>query len=326
MPHRPFSAPAEPPAPPGPGRAGWRAALAAGLFLITAAPAFPQGLLQWLYHHEVQVITSTDIMPAGLLLRPPSPTDPVYYVAKNFGYRDFGAVMTGDKLPVPQDMMRTIVRVLAKAGYLPADARHPPTQLIIFAWGTLYRDDMPNPVSHMTPYPSNHLAMVPNPQNFNLPDTQLNYGRELRFLGGDKLGLVSEYLDDSMVPPIPGLTRIDSDAEAIRRVAAENLYVAALAGYEFPVQQPRHPKMLWRTKISCPAAGLVLADTLPPMLVIAAPYIGRETSGPVWVNASDKFKPDIRIGIPKVEEYLDSTQVPVIEKQAAPPKGGRSGK
>ena len=57
---------------------------------------------------------------------------------------------------------------------------------------------MPNPVNHMTPYPSNHLAMVPNPQNFNLPDTQLNYGRELRFLGGDKLGLVSEYLDDSM--------------------------------------------------------------------------------------------------------------------------------
>jgi hypothetical protein len=319
MPHRPFSTSAEPPAHPGPGRA----ALAAGLFLIAAAPAFPQGLLQWLYHHDVQVVTSTDIMPAGALLRPPSPTDPVYYVAKNFGYRDFGAVLAGDKLPVPQDMMRTIVRVLAKAGYLPADARHRPTQLIIFAWGTLYTDVMPNASDHMDPNPSN---MTPDSRNLNLPDYQLNYRRELQFLGGDKLGLVSAYLDDSMVTPLPGLTRIDSDARAIARVARENLYVAALAGYEFPVQQPKHPKMLWRTKISCPAAGLVLADTLPPMLVIAAPYISHDTSQPVWVNASDKFKPDIRIGIPKVEEYLDSVQVPVIEKEAAPPKGRRSGK
>jgi hypothetical protein len=209
-----------------------------------------------------------------------------------------------------------IVRVLATAGYLPADAQHHPTQLIIFAWGTLYSEVMPDQWTHMNP----------NPGNFNFPDTQLNYRQMLRFLGGDKLGLFSEYLDDWMVPRMPGLTRIDSDSEAIRRVATENLYAAALAGYEFPVQQPKHPKLLWRTKIACPAAGLVLADTLPPMLVIAAPYIGRETKGPVWVNASDKFKPVVQIGNPKVEEYLDSGQLPVYEAKAARAKTARDGR
>jgi hypothetical protein len=311
-----YSISVEPPAKSESRCAGWRAALTAGVFLVTAAPAFPQGLLHWLYHHDVQVITTTDTMPAGALLRPPSPTDPVYYVAKDFGYRDFGAAMVGDKRPVPQEMIRMIVRVLATAGYLPADAQHHPTQLIIFAWGTLYSDVMPNPESHM----------YPNPGNFNFPDTQLNYGQALRFLGGDKLGLFSEYVDDWMVPRMPGLIRIDSDSEAIRRVAKENLYAAALAGYEFPVQQPKHPKLLWRTKIACPAAGLVLADTLPPMLVIAAPYIGRETKGPVWVNASDKFKPVVQIGNPKVEEYLDSDQLPVYEAKAGRGRIVRAGR
>jgi hypothetical protein len=314
MSHRLCSISIEPPAQSESGCAGWRVALAAGVFLLTAVPAFPQGLLHWLYHHDVQVITTTDATPAGALLRPPSPADPVYYVAKNFGYRDFGAPIPGDKRPVSQEMIRMIVRVLATAGYLPADAQHHPTQLIIFAWGTLYSDVMPNAESHMN---------YPNPGNFNFPDSQLNYPdtqlnfvQELRFLGGDKLGLISEYLDDWLVPRMPGLNRIDSNSEAIRRVATQDLYAAALAGYEFPVQQPKHPKLLWRTKIACPAAGLVLADTLPPMLVIAAPYIGRETKGPVWVNASDKFKPDVRIGDPKVEEYLDSDQLPVYEAKA----------
>ncbi len=106
----------------------------------------------------------------------------------------------------------------------------------------------------------------------------------------------------------------------------DGLYVVALAGYEFPLAQFKHRKLLWRTKISCPARGLVMADTLPTMVVIGAPYIGRATSRPVWVNASDKFKPVIRIGNPKVEEYLDSGQLPVYEEGAAPARGGGGGK
>ena len=308
MPLRPFSISAESPAHRGLGRAGWRAVLVAGGFLFMALPASRAGLLEWLFHHDVQVITSTDATSAGALLRPPSPSDPVYYVALSIGYHDFGAAMAGDKLPVPQEMIRTIVRVLAQDGYLPADAHHQPTQMIVFAWGTLYPEVMPN---------------LWDP---NLPSTQLNYTQTLRFLGGDKLSLVPESPDDGTGSLLPGLTRFDRDAEAISDVARDGLYVMALVGYEFPVTQPKHPKLLWRTKISCPATGLVLADTLPTMLAIGAPYIGRETGRPVWVNASDKFKPEVRIGTPKFEEYLDSGQLPVYEEKAAPAKAGHGGK
>ena len=83
-------------------RCSWRAALAGGAFFLTAAPAVHAGFLDWLLHHEVQVITSTDTTPAGALLRTPAPDDPVYYLALSAGYHDFGATMAGDKLPVPQ--------------------------------------------------------------------------------------------------------------------------------------------------------------------------------------------------------------------------------
>ena len=293
-------------------RRGWRLALAAGLVLLGSVPASAESLLRWLLapRHDVQVITATDLTPAGALMRPASPENPVYYVAVSAGYRDLGGIIAGDKLPVPQEMVRNVARVLAQQGYLPADNQHLPTECIIFTWGTLY------PV------------MFPNfSWNSNLPEAQINRSAMLRFLGGNKLGLVSDRPDpfyDATL--LPGLTRFNPDAEAISSVAGEPLYAIMLAGYAFPVARPNPPQLLWRTKISCPAVGLVLADTMPTMLTIAAPYIGRDTTAPVWVNASEKFKPDVRIGNLKVEEYIDSAQVPIFDANDVIKKSKGGGK
>ncbi len=280
----------------------WRIALAAGSLLVASVPASAQGLLGWVLglHHDVQVITSTDVTPVGALLQPVSPEHPVYYVAVSAGYRDFGGIIAGDKLPKSHDMVRAVARVLAIQGYLPADDQHLPTQCIIFSWGTLYP-----------------MTFSDQPWNLNMPPLQINRSAMLRFLGGTKLGLVSEHpdpwLDSEM---LPGLTRFNPNAEAIASVARTELYAIMLAGYAFPVARPKPPQLLWRTKISCPAAGLVLADTLPTMMTIAGPYIGRDTKIPVWVNASDKFKPEVKIGDLKVEEYIDSGQMPIFDRES----------
>jgi len=283
-------------------RPRWRIAWVAGLLLFGAVPSPAQGLLEWVLglRHDVQVITATDVTPAGALLQPVSPDHPVYYVAVNAGYRDFGGIIGGDKRPKSQDMVRTIARVLAKQGYLPADGQHPPTQCIIFSWGTLYP-----------------MMFSEYPWNLNMPAYQTNRTAMLRFLGGNKLGLVSEHPDpwlDSEL--LPGLTRFNPNAEAVASVARTELYAIMLAGYAFPVVRPKPPQLLWRTKVSCPATGLVLADTLPTMMTIAGPYIGRDTKIPVWVNASDKFKPQVKVGDLKVEEYIDSGQMPIFDRDS----------
>ena len=285
-------------APSGVGSPGWRIALVAGALLFGSSSAAAQGLLEWVlgWHHDVQVITNTDLTPAGALLRPASPENPVYYVAISAGYHDLGKAIAGDKMPASEDMIHTVVTVLAKQGYLPADHRHPPTQCIIFTWGSLY------------------CINAPDPWNPIRMDVQLNRGTMMAFLGGTKLGLVSNHADAWLENTLlPGLTRFNASAVAIADLSGDDLYAIVLSGYACPSPQPHKPQLLWRTRVGCPASGLAMADTLPTMMTIAGPYIGRDTKAPVWVNASDKFKPDIRIGNPKVEEYLDSSDVPIFD-------------
>jgi hypothetical protein len=73
---------------------------------------------------------------------------------------------------------------------------------------------------------------------------------------------------------------------------------------------------LWMTKISCPSRGLALPETLPAMLALAGPYIGRETAKPVSVKATEQFKTEVKIGDPTLVEFIDNNPLPVIEAEA----------
>ena len=64
------------------------------------------------------------------------------------------------------------------------------------------------------------------------------------------------------------------------------------------------------------------------MLALAGSHIGKETAKPVQIKATDKFKPDVKIGDPTVVEFLEQNKVQVLEispdaakKQKAAPKG-----
>ena len=53
------------------------------------------------------------------------------------------------------------------------------------------------------------------------------------------------------------------------------------------------------------------------MLAMATPYVGRETTKPVWLRATEQFNPEVRLGDLKVLEYLESNHAAVID--AGPP-------
>jgi hypothetical protein len=142
---------------------------------------------------------------------------------------------------------------------------------------------------------------------------QINRRQLMRFMGAYKLGLISKeptgFMDDLMTP---GLSFRDADQDLIYGLATEDLYVAAIAAYDFQAMKRKEKVLLWTTKISCPSRGLALPETLPVMLAIAGPNIGRETARPVAVRASDKFKAEVTIGDPTVVEQFGGT-VPVVE-------------
>jgi hypothetical protein len=108
----------------------------------------------------------------------------------------------------------------------------------------------------------------------------------------------------------------DADRDMIADLATEDLYVAAISAYDYASALRQEKTLLWMTKISCPSRGLALPQTLPAMLALAGPYIGKETAKPVSLKATEQFKTDVKIGDPTVVEYLDNTPLPVIEATA----------
>jgi len=249
----------------------------------------------------------TDTTPVGALLHRPTPENPAYYIAVSAGYREFGGIVAGEKPPPKETVYRTFAKVLARQGYMPATNAHPPTLMLLWTWGTLNTDLF-------------YDASI-DPSQVGGMGTQVNRQQMLRFLGGYKLGLVSKtpqpFSDEFLAP---GLLTHGVNADMLSDAATDDLFVAAIGAYDFAAAQHKEKKLLWVTKISCPSRGLALDQTLPAMMAIAGPNIGRETAEPVWINASDKFKPEVTIGDPKVVEYLDKTPLPVIESSDAPKK------
>lgn len=234
---------------------------------------------------EVEVITVTDMTPAGRLRPAPSPEKPVYYVAAILGFQDFGGIIAGDKIPPKDEVVRNISAILAKQGFLPATETSPaPTLVLAFAWGTLNAD----------------LFHGPNP---DLPPQQLNRAQILKFLGGYKVGF-SEHDFDPLMPANLGLTLMNPDANSFYAMAQDDFYVAVVTAYDLASVRNGRRQQLWMTRISCPSRGFWLEEVLPTMLAIAGPNLGRETDRPVWFRAPDKFRTDVKLGELQLLEYL----------------------
>jgi hypothetical protein len=274
--------------------------IATGAFASTAAAS----VLDWIFpKHDVQVIAVTDTTPAGALRRPVSPANPVYYAAVSAGYRDFGGIIAGEKIPPKDEVLKTIARVLAKQGYLPSTNEKPPSLLLVWTWGTMNTDRM--------------YSLSPD----DTEGRQINRNQLLRFLGAYKLGMITKEPDpfhqDLM---LSGALFRDADRDIIADLATEDLYVAAISAYDYAAATRQEKSLLWMTKISCPSRGLALPQTLPAMLALAGPYIGRETAKPVSVKATEQFKTEVKIGDPTLVEFLDKNPLPVIEAEGPPPK------
>jgi hypothetical protein len=278
-----------------------------GLAGLLSAPA-SAGILDWILpKHDIQVITVTDTTPVGALRRPASAANPIFYMAVSAGFRDFGGIVAGEKAPPKEEVYKTMGKVLAKQGYLPATNQNPPTLLLLWTWGTMNTDRM----------------YTGNPDDTE--GRQINRRQLMRFMGAYKLGLISRepnaFMDDTMMQ---GVLFRDADQELINDLSTEDLYVVAIAAYDFSAATRKEKVLLWTTKISCPSRGLAMPETLPVMLALAGPNIGRETPKPVAVKATDKFKPEVKIGDPTVVEYMDKITIPVAEidpsKTQAPTK------
>lgn len=244
--------------------------------------------------HPLQVVTVTEVTDAGKKWRPVSRQCPAYFVAVSGGYHDFGGLKAGERPVAPTEVTKNMYKVLAKQGYLPATRRHPPELALIWTWGTMNTETIS--------YPSS----IPGWRG-----VQVNSFAMMQFMGGEKLGMTLEHDPFPSLQLPAGLERRSNAVQAIYEAAQSDLYVATLVAYDYAAAAERHEKsILWRTRISTPSLGFWLPEALPSMLAIAGPFFGRETPKPVWIDAGDKYRPDITLEDPKVLEYIDDAEAP----------------
>jgi len=241
---------------------------------------------------ELQTITVTDMTEAGRQHRAASPEHPIYYTAVSGGYHDFGGIRAGEKPVVRSAVNKTMIDVLAKQGYLPAKAGQQPDIVLVWTWGTM------NTESQMMP------------SSLGINSRTMNRAQLLRFLGGSKLGLMDTAFPEQTLSP--DLYYAGGDQRALMDAATTDLYVAAILAYDTKLDSHGRAILLWNTRMSCPSRGSWLPQALPAMAVMAGPFIGRETERPMWVKATDKFKPSVKIGDLKLVEYLRGTEKAVV--------------
>lgn len=249
---------------------------------------------------DLQVITNTEVTPAGRQLPPASKDHPQYYIAVSGGYQDFGGVMGGITQPPPKEVYQLLTAELAKRGYLPATEQSPPPSLaLFFTWGTLNVD-----------------------YGFSDPDqasTPNNRAQILRFLGGGKVGLDDNFLDP-LTAPVSGLSLMSSDSRDLYDISDEDLYVTVVSAYDLDSIRQKKRQLLWMTRIASLSRGFDLPEALPAMVAIGGAQFGRETAKPVWVRASERYKPDVKIGELQLVEYLNGAKLPVVDGSAAAKK------
>lgn len=272
--------------------------LCAFVALSLAAATTHGSIFDWLFsRNEIEVISVTDMTPEGRKQRTATPENPVYYVAISLGFQDLGGIVGGEKPPPKEDVIRQISAALAKQGYLPAtETSPPPTLALAFAWGTLNADY--------------DYGFDPD-----LPPRQLNRHQILKFLGGYKMGF-SKNEFDPLTSSSLGFTLMNFDANTFYNLAEEDFYVAVVSAYDLATLKDKQRRLLWMTRISCPSSGYYMPDVLPMMMALGGPNFGRESDRPVWLRASDKYRPEVKLGELELLEYLGSTPLPVVDAPA----------
>ncbi len=256
-------------------------AAAGGLAATATAQPTLSTVFGHLFHHEMSVITVTDVTDEGRKLPAVSVDHPVYFEVMLVGYNDFGQAIAGHRLPDKQTMVRMLFKVLAEQGYRPATPAHPATLLLAFGWGTLS----------------------------NAP------GAALRFMGAEKIGLqwFGVPRQGNMIDPsVLYRNARPWETDVISSSAEEGLFVASIQAFDVAEARKNHVVLLWHTKISCSTPGFVMDAALPRMIRVAGPNIGRDLPRPV-IALTPVHTGVVELGELKVLETIDTSQLPVFD-------------
>lgn len=201
----------------------------------------------------------TECTPYGRTLPAASPEHPVYYALRDAGYRQLGWTGAGETVPDAAALKDGLVKALAKNGFIASDKAHSPSLLIMYFWGTHNR-------------PDDQTAE-------EFPDVLRKNILERALLIGGK-----DFADTVNFNMLWGGSRKNNieKQQYLKEQSDDDIYYIVASAYDFAplTQKSKERKLVWRTTMTVSSAGLMMAETLPPLVASGAVFFGRETVEP----------------------------------------------
>ena len=253
----------------------------------------------------------TEMTAAGKKLPLVTPDAPAYYTAFSAGFRQIGDTYYGEKTLTPDSVEKILAKFLATNGYHPADAAHPPGVLIIYSWGSHNRES----------------------QTVSSTEIESNLLDSAALVGGDVFAQKMQKMiqeTDEMAGP-PELVAFANPLNLYRDSgpkhnfmldqATGDMYFVVASAYDYQSAASNQRILLWRSRMTVSSEGVNQEETLPKLILTAAPYFGRDMTEPD-VFAERRHEGQVDVGPLRVMDVGGATATPNVQpvNQEPPPR------
>ena len=240
-------------------------ALLSAMGMNAAAARLPEG---------PEVLVVSDVLAEKPETARPTPQHPIYYVIMGGMERSLGDSVAGEPMPDRASLERELERVLAGQGFIRTKVGGPKPEIaLVLSWGS----------ANLIVHESTETDSATGESSTTY--TSLNQREIAQLVGANK---ANRHL------------LMSSDAERINDAAREDRLYLFVAALDVDALAKKKKQLVWRTRISIESRRHSLPDSIKIMLASAAPYFGRESDLPVFIEDTDRRKADVQIGVPTV--------------------------
>jgi len=252
-------------------------------------------------HPVLAISVITDLTEEGKRVKPPTREHPTYYYATCSGYHHEGQGVSEKGSVSEEDMTKRVTDALAFNHFLPATAEHPPTLALFFFWGVHSKLDQGD---------SETGELGPRDVGFH------NLLSRAALVGGEKFAKdlakaikeqsVSGMPAMSIADPVYRFTNRDDLTRNLMEQVLDDCYYVIVSAYDGAALTRGEKKLLWRTRMSTPAQGVSLAETVSALVASSRPFLGQQMSQASIVGKRIDRDGRVEIGDIKFKGYEES--------------------
>lgn len=268
---------------------------------------------------RIDLTVITEMTELGRKRPAASPSAPVYYLAQSTGFHAMGHAPANEHPLKPEDVERLLARALATNGFLPAKLpEHPPTLAVFYTWGShslLIEGDEENPSLSGEQVTRNLLdrAALVGGAKFSQEVMHLfQQSDDLATLNhappSDPTGIVppvAPFLDPGQLQfmdPIYRYRQADPKNDFLFEQFTHDVYYVVASAYDYASLAEKTRRLYWRTRMTVAAQGVSQAQTMPALILNAAPFFGQDMSEPEILSRRAVPEGQVEIGTPTVVE------------------------